>query len=129
MEQKDRKILIVDDNEINVNILAKIVSTHTDYKTLSAYSGKEAVEMVEKEKPAMIFMDMMMPEIDGYEATRLIKSLPNGTDVPIIAVTAVDSKSLIKEVFACGCEDILPKPIDVSTVVSIIEHYSSSEEE
>ena len=121
---ENKKILIVDDNKINIKILEKIISTHTKYQTFSARSGKEAIDIVKTEKPALIFMDMMMPDVDGYEATRQIKDQPDRADVPVIAVTAVDSKGLIKDVFACGCEDILPKPIDVATVVSIIKNYT-----
>ena len=68
-------------------------------------------------------MDMMMPGIDGYEATKQIKSNPELANTPVVAVTAVNTKEGIKKVFDCGCEDILQKPIGINTVVQLVEKY------
>lgn len=117
------KILVVDDNEINLKLLERIIVNNTSCQVISAYNGEEAIEIALKEKPFLVFMDMMMPVMDGYEATRKIKESPELAKIPIVAVTAVNTKEGIKKVFGCGCEDILQKPIGINTVVQLIEKY------
>ena len=120
------KILIVDDNEINLKLLERIILNNTSCEVLSASSGGEALELVTNESPFLVFMDMMMPGMDGYEATFRIKKDPNSSTLPVVAVTAVNTKEGIKKVFDCGCEDILQKPISINTVVQLIEKYLKS---
>ncbi len=117
------KILIVDDNEINLKLLERIIVNNTSCEVATAYNGKEALEAAISEVPELIFMDMMMPVVDGYKATKNIKSTPELSAIPVIAITAVNTKEEIKKVFECGCEDILQKPISVKTVVDLIEKY------
>lgn len=116
------KILIVDDNEINLKLLERIIVNNTSCNIESAYNGKEAIELVTNDID-LIFMDMMMPVIDGYKATKTIKEDSKLSHIPIIAITAVNTKEEIKKVFECGCDDILQKPISVQTVVDLIEKY------
>ncbi|MDH4128522.1 MAG: response regulator [Spirochaetota bacterium] len=116
-------ILVVDDNEINLRLLERIISNNTSCNVISATNGEEAVEMALKEKPFLIFMDMMMPVVDGYQATEKIKSIAELKDIPIVAVTAVNTKEGIKKIFDCGCEDILQKPISINTIVQLIEKH------
>ena len=116
-------ILIVDDNEINLRLLERIISNNTSCKVISAINGEEAIDMALKEKPFLIFMDMMMPVIDGYQATERIKSMSDLKDIPVVAVTAVNTKEGIKKIFDCGCEDILQKPISINTIVQLIEKH------
>lgn len=118
-----KKILVVDDNEINLKLLEKIIITHTEQNVILARDGKEAISLACEHLPFLIFMDMMMPVVDGYKATAKIKETETCKDIPIVAVTAVHTKEGIREVFECGCEDILPKPIDVKIVVEIINKY------
>jgi len=117
------KILIVDDNEINLRLLERIILNNTSCEVVSAFNGIEALDLAQKETPFLIFMDMMMPGMDGYEATSKIKDIPELQKTPIVAVTAVNTKEGIKKVFDCGCEDILQKPISINTVVQLIEKY------
>ncbi len=120
------KILIVDDNEINLKLLERIILNNTSCEVISASNGGEALELVTNEKPFLVFMDMMMPGMDGYEATSRIKKNPDSSLLPVVAVTAVNTKEGIKKVFDCGCEDILQKPISINTVVQLIEKYLKS---
>ncbi len=117
------KILIVDDNDINLKLLERIISNNTTCDVISATNGQDAIQLASTEKPFLIFMDMMMPGIDGYEATKQIKSNPELANTPVVAVTAVNTKEGIKKVFDCGCEDILQKPIGINTVVQLVEKY------
>jgi len=93
---------------------------------VSAFNGIEALDLAQKETPFLIFMDMMMPGMDGYEATEKIKAIPELSATPVVAVTAVNTKEGIKKVFDSGCEDILQKPISINTVVQLIEKYMKS---
>lgn len=120
------KILIVDDNEINLKLLERIILNNTNCEVVSATNGQEALDLSQSEVPFLIFMDMMMPGMDGYEATEKIKEIENLKQIPIVAVTAVNTKEGIKKVFECGCEDILQKPININTVVQLIEKYMKS---
>ena len=116
-------VLIVDDNEINLKLLEKVITTHTKHNVILAKNGKEAIDFAIEHKPFLILMDIMMPEIDGFKATATIKEIPGLQDVPIIAITAVHTKEGIRDVFECGCEDILPKPFEISIVVEIVNKY------
>ncbi len=119
----NNKILVVDDNEINLKLIERIILTHTNHEVITAKNGEEAVNLAKKEEPFLIFMDMMMPVVDGYKATKEIKKLENCKDIPVVAITAVNTKEAIKEVFDSGCEDILPKPIDIKTVIDIVNIF------
>ncbi len=120
------KILVVDDNEINLKLLERIILNNTSCEVITASNGNEALERVKNEAPFLVFMDMMMPGMDGYEATSIIKKDLDTTSLPVVAVTAVNTKEGIKKVFDCGCEDILQKPISINTVVQLIEKYLKS---
>ncbi|GMT49433.1 MAG: hypothetical protein IEMM0008_0972 [bacterium] len=120
------KILVVDDNEINLKLLERIIMNNTSCEVITANNGNEALELVKNEAPFLVFMDMMMPGMDGYEATSIIKKDPGTATLPVVAVTAVNTKEGIKKVFGCGCEDILQKPISINTVVQLIEKYLKS---
>ncbi len=118
------KILIVDDNEINLKLLERIILGNTSsVEVIKAVNGQEAFELALKEKPVLVFMDMMMPVLDGYSATKKIKDTTELSKIPVVAITAVNTKGDIKKVFDCGCEDILQKPISLKTVVDLIEKY------
>lgn len=105
----DKKILIVEDIPDILQIL-RIEVRELGYQTLVARNGKEAVKMASSEVPDLIMMDIMMPEIDGFEAARLIRQNPKTFFIPIIAVTA---KSRFKDKEKClknGFNDYISKP-------------------
>ena len=108
MERK--KILVVDDTEWNRDLLVQLLED--DYEVLQAVDGAEGVNKAEREKPDLILMDLGMPVMDGWEATRKIKANGSLKHIPIIAVT---SHAMVgDEIHAreAGCDDYLPKPID-----------------
>ena len=108
MERK--KILVVDDTEWNRDLLVQLLED--DYEVLQAVDGEQGVAKAEREKPDLILMDLGMPVMDGWEATRKIKANGSLKHIPIIAVT---SHAMVgDEIHAreAGCDDYLPKPID-----------------
>ncbi|MGN0402213.1 MAG: PocR ligand-binding domain-containing protein [Acetatifactor sp.] len=116
-------ILIVDDNGVNLTVavgLLKPLQMQVD----TAFSGKEALDMIVKRKYDLIFMDHMMPELDGVETTRIIRRMhPEYNDVPIIALTA-NVVSGAKEMFISeGMNDIVAKPIEMKAIVAKLHYW------
>ena len=104
-----KKILVVEDNEDNRRILVYRLRKIGDFEILEAQNGLEAIEMTEKHSPDLIFMDLKMPVMDGWEATRRIKA--SGTSIPIIALTAQAMAGDEQKALAIGCDDYLAKPV------------------
>lgn len=105
-----KKILIVDDTEWNRDLLVQLLED--DYDLAQAVDGEQGVKAAEREKPDLILMDLGMPVMDGWEATRTIKANGELKNIPIIAVTShamVGDEITARE---AGCDDYLPKPID-----------------
>ncbi len=106
-----KKILVVEDNEDNRRILVYRLRKIGDFEILEAQNGLEAIEMTEKHSPDLIFMDLKMPVMDGWEATKRIRELPVGSKVRIIALTAQAMAGDEEKALAIGCDDYLAKPV------------------
>jgi two-component system cell cycle response regulator DivK len=117
-----KRILVVEDNEDNRRILLYRLGKIGDFEILEAGNGEEAVAEVERGAPDLIFMDLKMPVMDGWEATRRIRQLDNGREVPIIALTAQAMAGDEQKALEAGCTDYLAKPVvDPSVVRDKIE--------
>lgn len=116
-------ILAVDDNKLNVVILSQLLKK-IGLKTDIAYNGTEAVEKAKTKSYDLIFMDIHMPDIDGFEATRLIKNTHKNTIV--MGLSADTTISSINEGLNCGMSNYLTKPIDKSKLIAVIEDYFGS---
>lgn len=110
--EKPAKVLIVDDNERNISVLENFCQ-QIDYETITANNGQEAIEKVESEKPDIILMDVMMPVMDGFQATEKLKGDEKTKFIPVIIVTALDSKDDKIRGISVGADDILNKPVDL----------------
>ncbi len=117
-----KKILIVEDNLDLTYILLRLVE-YAGYDSILAVNGKEAVEMADSQMPDLILMDIMMPEMNGFEATRLIRENPKTRCIPIIAVTAMSSAKDREECLKCGCSDYMSKPFTPSQLAATIEKH------
>jgi len=106
-----KRILIVDDNEYNLELLEAYISAD-GYKALTAEDGYKALQLVESENPDLILLDVMMPEIDGYEVCRRIKQNPLTQIIPVIMVTVLedDAENRIKAIKS-GADDFIQKPV------------------
>ena len=115
-----KRILIVDDEPVNIKVLeAKLPSN--EYEVSRASSGKEALEKVADTYPEVILLDIMMPEMDGYEVTRRLKADPNTRHIPIIVVTALtETKDKIKALDA-GAEEFISKPVNSTELIARIK--------
>ena len=105
-----KKILIVEDVEFNRDLLVQLLED--DYTVITANDGEAGIALVEREHPDLILMDLSLPVIDGWEATRRIKTNPVLRHIPIIALTAHAMSGDAEKAQACGCDDYLSKPLD-----------------
>lgn len=118
-----KRILVVEDNLDNRRILVYRLKRIGDFEILEASNGQEALEIVKQEPaPDLVFMDLKMPVMDGWEATRQIRKLEGGDRIPIIALTAQAMAGDEQKALAAGCDDYLAKPIvDLGVVRSKME--------
>ena len=104
-----KRILVVEDQEDSRRILRDLLSS-ADYEMTEAVNGEQALAAVAKQRPDLILMDIQMPVLDGYEATRRIKADPAFRDIPIIVVTSYALSGDEVKARAAGCDDFVPKP-------------------
>lgn len=111
-----RKVLIVDDEELNRKVLSFMLDSY-GYQFETAVNGKEALEKALEFKPDMIFLDIMMPEMDGFEACRRLKTDPATLHIPIVMVTAMADRETRLRCLEVGANDFLTKPVDTSELL------------
>ena len=114
------KILLVEDNEMNRDMLSRRL-IRKGYEVVMAEDGEQGVDMASSEGPDLILMDMSLPVIDGWEATRKIKASPETSVIPIIALTAHAMASDREKALAAGCDDYDTKPIELDRLLEKIE--------
>jgi len=114
------KILIVEDNEMNRDMLSRRLE-RKGYTVVMAVDGGEGVEKAESETPDIILMDMSLPVLDGWEATRRVKANPATKHVPVIALTAHAMAGDRDKTIEAGCNDYDTKPIDLPRLLGKIE--------
>ena len=119
MERKT--ILVVDDTEWNRDLIVQLLED--DYTVLQAVDGEQGVRAAEQNKPDLILMDLGMPVMDGWEATRRIKANDALKRIPIIAVTSHAMVGDEIEARKAGCDDYLPKPIDETELLKKIKKF------
>jgi two-component system cell cycle response regulator DivK len=114
------KILLVEDNEMNRDMLSRRL-TKRNYDVVIAVNGSEAIAMAKSESPDIVLMDLSLPVIDGWEATRQIKADSDTEGIPIIALTAHAMAGDRERTLKSGCNDYDTKPIDLSRLLGKIE--------
>ena len=114
------KLLLVEDNEMNRDMLSRRLE-RKGYQVVMATDGAQAVAMAESEAPALILMDMSLPVLDGWEATRQIKAKPGTKSIPIIALTAHAMAGDREKTIEAGCDDYDTKPIEFPRLLGKIE--------
>jgi CheY-like chemotaxis protein len=122
-----RKLLYVEDNEDNVYMLQLWFDVLGGYEILSARDGAAGIAMAASERPDLILMDLNLPEIDGWEATRRLKADPATCDIPIIALSAHAMAGDREKALATGCDDFDTKPIEFDRLLAKIEQALATE--
>lgn len=115
-------ILIVDDNPQNIKVLGSIIG-NAGYEVAIAMKGDDALIMIEKESPDLILLDIMMPEMDGYEVCRKIKSNPATRDIPIIFLTARRETDDLLKAYEAGGVDYVTKPFDARELLMRVKTH------
>jgi len=115
-----KKILLVEDNEMNRDMLSRRL-LRNGYAVVLAVDGEEAVTVATSELPDLVLMDMSLPVIDGWEATRRVKAAAPTAHIPIIALTAHAMAGDREKAMAAGCDDYDTKPIELARLIGKIE--------
>jgi CheY-like chemotaxis protein len=114
------KILLVEDNEMNRDMLSRRLSRN-GFEVLIAVNGQEGVDLALAERPALILMDMSLPVLDGWEATRRVKADPSTAAIPVIALTAHAMAKDREDAMAAGCDDFDTKPVELPRLMGKIK--------
>lgn len=118
-----KKILVVDDIETNRILLRQTLHALGDFEVIEADSGEEAINLFDKDKPDLILMDIMMPDLDGCETTTIIKNKMGDEHVPILFVTALSSDDSLSTALESGGDDFISKPFNVEILASKIHAH------
>jgi len=116
-----KKILVVEDVELNRDLIVQLLEG--DYEILTAADGAEGIRLAEQERPDLILMDLSLPVIDGWEATRRIKANQALQEVPVIALTAHAMRGDEEKARQSGCDDYLSKPLDEDLLFEKIARF------
>lgn len=116
-----KKILIVEDVDMNLDLLIQLLED--DYEIVAARDGAVGVEMAETHLPDLILMDMSLPVMDGWEATKKIKSSATTQRIPIIGLSAHAMNGDRERALAAGCDDYLTKPVDDMLLFNKLEEF------
>jgi two-component system cell cycle response regulator DivK len=116
-----KKILIVEDVAFNLDLLVQLLED--EYQLVTAGDGEKGIELAKNESPDLILMDMSLPVVDGWEATRRIKSDAASKQIPVIGLSAHAMDGDREKALASGCDDYLTKPIDEDLLVKTLHKF------
>jgi CheY-like chemotaxis protein len=116
-----KRILIVEDNDLNRDVLSRRLMSR-GYDVVQAADGHECLALAGRRQPDLILMDLGMPEVDGWECTRRLKSDPATSAIPIIALTAHAMRGDREKALAAGCDEFDTKPINFGDLLKKMEH-------
>ncbi len=120
------KILLVEDNEMNRDMLSRRLQRR-GYEVVIAVDGSQGLEMAQSETPDLILMDMSLPVLDGWEATRRLKAAPETSSIPIIALTAHAMSGDREKALEAGCDDYDTKPTELDRLLEKIQALEARE--
>jgi two-component system cell cycle response regulator DivK len=122
------KILYIEDNDDNVYMLKMRLELLGDFEVLAAENGEKGCEMAATEQPEIILMDLEMPVVDGWEATRRLRDNPQTRDIPIIALSAHALAGEREKALTAGCDEFDTKPIEFDRLVTTIRQVLAHRE-
>jgi CheY-like chemotaxis protein len=114
------KVLYIEDNDDNVYMLKMRLELLDEFEVLTAEDGEKGCEMAAAERPDIVLMDLEMPGIDGWEATRRLKSNPDTRDIPVIALSAHALAGSREKALAAGCDEFDTKPVEFDRLVATV---------
>ena len=110
------KILVIDDDLAITELMSMLLKTH-GFETLTTNTGVEGVKLVEEKRPSVVLLDLMMPDMDGWQVSKAIRLFSN---VPILILSAINDPSMVASVLDAGADDFLVKPVPSSVLVAHI---------
>ncbi len=119
--EKTATILVIDDSTTNVVLLEAILNGK-GYKIETALNATEAYQLIEKQKPDLILLDLLMPRINGYDFLENIKGRKETKEIPVIVVSAVTDAENIKRTINMGATDFIKKPVDIQNLISKVNN-------
>lgn len=122
IENRKSRILVVEDNPLNMELVVDLLELE-GYSALQATTGEEGLEMAHAEKPDLILMDMQLPGLDGFDATRRLKNDPATRDIPVVAITAYAMRGDAEKMYQAGCAGYIPKPIDIHQFAQTVARF------
>lgn len=122
MPDKNTTVLIVEDNEDNLLIYSTILR-YSGFTVIEARDGQAGLDAAKHDHPGLILMDVSIPIMDGWEATRRLKADPETRDIPVIALTAHALASDQQKAIEAGCDDYIPKPAEPRVVLAAVQRY------
>lgn len=120
-----KKILVVEDDTDNRRIVAKVLAVE-GYDVIEATDGIEALAQARSQLPDMILMDLALPNMDGWEATRQLKGDPKTRAIPVVALTAFAMRGDEEQARAAGCDDYIPKPARPFAIREVVKKYAGN---
>ena len=121
----EKVILIVEDEPMNLKLIRDLLQA-SGYLTLEATDGLEGIELAKAHKPDLILMDIMMPTMDGLEATKILKADAETRNIPIIALTSYAMKEDEEKIREVGCDGYITKPIDTREFLKKVSEFLSN---
>jgi CheY-like chemotaxis protein len=116
-------VLVVEDNEVNLRLVRDVLEHH-GYHVVAARDGEEGVALARAKRPALILMDLQMPRMDGFAATREIRSDPLISATPIVALTGFAMDADRQRALAAGCDEVICKPFKIAEVVGTVQRLA-----
>jgi CheY-like chemotaxis protein len=117
------RVLIVDDEMATVEMLSKALSL-LGHEPVPAYDGEHALRILAEDRPDLVLLDLMMPDMDGYETLRRLRELDRGREVPVLVVTASPDADLEQKVEAAGGDGYLRKPVGLDTLAQAVDQQA-----
>lgn len=117
-----KTVLIVEDNELNMKLFHDLLDAH-GYATLGTRNGLDAMRMARQHRPALILMDIQLPEVSGLEVTKWLKDDDDLKSIPIVAVTAFAMRGDEERILQGGCEAYISKPISITGFIETVRHF------
>ena len=114
-----KKVLVIEDNSDNLRLITYALKRH-GYEVIAAETGQRGVDLALNERPFFIVMDINLPDFDGFEATRRIRTSKANGDIPIVAITSYAMAGDMDRILAAGCTGYFEKPIDPLTIIDRI---------
>jgi two-component system cell cycle response regulator DivK len=122
------RVLVVEDNEKNMKLVRDVLLA-TGYSPIEASSGEEALALAAENGPALVLMDIQLPDLDGAEALRRLRSDERTADIPVLALTAQAMQGDRERFLAAGFDDYLSKPIDIDELIATVRRYCDGDPE